>query len=152
MHKICEDKGTYNIIYQIPELMYSFFILFFFTLLKLFSLSESLILEFKEDKKKGDVNENMMKLEKKLKIKYILYFIVSFILLLVFWYYISMFCAIYVNTQIHLIKNTLFCFGLSLFYPLLINLIPRIFRITALSSYKTKKNYFSTFCKILQII
>ena len=93
-----------------------------------------------------------MKLEKKLKIKFILYFIVSFILLLLFWYYISMFCAIYVNTQIHLIKDTLFSFGLSLFYPLLINLILGIFRITALSSDKTKKNYLYTFSKILQII
>ena len=51
MHKIYEDKGTYNIIYQIPQIMYSFFISFFFnTLLKLFSLSESLILEFKKEK------------------------------------------------------------------------------------------------------
>ena len=60
-----------------------------------------------------------------------------------------MFCAIYINTQIHLIKDTLISFGLSLCYPFGIYLIPGIFRIPALSN---KKKCLYDFSRILQII
>ena len=76
--------------------------------------------------------------------------------LLIFWYYLSMFCAIYNNTQIHLIKDTLISFELSLLYPLGIYLLPGIFRISALSNRnkKNKKNkakkFLFNFSKFLQ--
>ena len=74
------------------------------------------------------------------------------IFLIFFWFYLSIFCAIYVNTQIHLVKNSLICYILSLVYPLGINLIPGIFRIPALSSPKLKRNYLYNISKILQLI
>ena len=45
-----------------------------------------------------------------------------------------MFCAIYSNTQIHLIKDTLLSFILSLIEPFVNYLIPGLFRIPALSN------------------
>ena len=53
-----------------------------------------------------------------------------------------MFCAIYSNTQIHLIKDTLISFGISLLTPFGFYLLPGIFRISALSNRnkKSKKN------------
>ena len=56
-------------------------------------------------------------LKTKLIMKFILYFIISTLLLAPFWYYISVFGVIYRNTQIHLLKDTLMSFGLSLFIP-----------------------------------
>ena len=52
----------------------------------------------------------------------------------------------------HLIKDTLISFGLSLFYPLLINLAPGIFRMPALSNKKKnkKRDYLYGMSKILQ--
>ena len=79
-----------------------------------------------------------------------LFFIISFIFLLFFWYYISSFCAIYENTQIHLIKDTLISFGLSMLYPLGIYLIPGIFRFLSLKNDKREIMY--NFSKFIQII
>ena len=89
-----------------------------------------------------NLNSKSLSLIKKLKIKFLLYFIFCSLFLLFFWYYLSMFCAIYVNTQIHLIKDTLLSFILSLIYPIFLYFIPTIFRIIALSNPKTKRIYF----------
>ena len=63
-----------------------------------------------------------------------------------------MFCAIYVNTQIHLIKDTLISYFVSLFSPLLFNLIPAIFRILSLHNNKSKRKFLYTISKTIQMI
>ena len=63
-----------------------------------------------------------------------------------------MFCAIYVNTQSHLIKDTLISFATSLISPFGIYLIPGIFRIPSLSNKKHKRNYLYGISKIIQMI
>ena len=110
-------------------------------MLKLLALSEGNIIDYKKNKDKKDLNKRTKELNNKLNIKFILYFIISFIFLLFFWYYLSMFCAIYRNTQYHLIKDTLISFGLSLIYPFAIYLLPGIFRIPALSDRNNKRNW-----------
>ena len=70
--------------------------------------------------------------------------------LLFFWYYISMFGAIYKNTQLYLLKDTLMSFGLSLIIPLGFYLFPGLFRIPALSNPKNKRLCLYNFSKILQ--
>ena len=62
-----------------------------------------------------------------------------------------MFCAVFKNTQYHLIKDTLISFALSLFYPLVIYLFPGFFRIPSLSNRNNKKIYLYNFSKILQM-
>ena len=72
-------------------------------------------------------------------IKFIIFFILSNILLLFFWYFIACFCAVYTNTQNILIKDTLVSFGLSMVYPFGLNLLPGMFRIPALKDKEKKK-------------
>ena len=72
-------------------------------------------------------------------IKFNLYFFISFLFILFFWYYVSTFCAVYKNTQIILIENTLSSFFLTLIYPFVLNLLPGIFRIPALKAVKKDK-------------
>ena len=125
MHKIYEEKGKFQFLYQLPQMIYSAIISQILNyLLQLLALSEDLILIFKHNKKK---------LINLLNLKFIIYFILSTIFLLIFWYYLSMFCAIYKNTQIHLIKDTLISFGLSFVDPFVIYLLPGMLRIPALS-------------------
>ena len=153
MHQIYEDEGSFNFVYQLPQIAYSSLISAVINLLlKMLALSQGLILDFKQKKEKKDLVKSEKALEDKIKGKFILYFLFSTILLLFFWYYISMFCAIYVNTQLHLIKDTLISFGLSLFYPFGINLIPGIFRIPSLSNQKNKRSYLYNLSKIVQMI
>ena len=153
MHKIYEDEGSFNIVYQLPQIIYSSLISNILDIiLKLLSLTENDILSYKENKNQKNIENRKNALISKLKIKLILYFIISFIFLLFFSYYLSIFCAIYRNTQYHLIKDTLISFGLSLIYPFGIYLLPGIFRIPALSNPKNKNIYLFNLCLLLQYL
>ena len=59
-----------------------------------------------------------------------------------------MFGVIYKNTQMHLLKDTLISFGLSLFFPFIIYLLPGIFRIPSLSN-NNKRQCLYNFSKFL---
>ena len=152
MHKIYEDQGSYNFIYQLPQIIYSSLISIILDVpLKLLALSEDNILELKKEKGKKNIDKKVKRLNKKLKIKFVLYFIIGIIFLLFFWYYLSMFCTIYRNTQYHLIKDTLLSFGSSLIEPFGLCLIPGFLRIPALSKPKNKRYYIYKLCLIFQM-
>ena len=134
MHTIYVDEGKFNFLYQIPQIIYSSLISSgISTIIKYLSLSEDSILEFKSNEEMEKFNTLMKKLIRNLKIKFFLFFVLSFILLLLFGFYISCFCGVYINTQIHLIKDTLISFGLSFVDPFVIYLLPGMLRIPALS-------------------
>ena len=137
IHQIYEDKGIYNFIYLIPYISYSFIASHtLFTIIKYFSLSERNIYEIKREKNIEDASDKIGKIKRCLTIKYILFFLLSILFLLFLWYYLSSFGAVYQNTQIYLIKNILISFGISMVYPLIINLFPSFIRIYSLSSIK----------------
>ncbi len=139
MHKVYEDKGSYNILYQIPQILYSSVISSLINIiLKQLSLSEKNLLQLKGDKTITNINEKSKSVESCLRIKFLLFFIISFILMLFFWYFISTFCAVYTNTQSILIKDTLISFMTSMLYPFGLNLLPGMFRMPALRA-KNKK-------------
>ena len=83
-----------------------------------------------------------------LEIKFTHFFILSFVFLLLFWYYIICFCLVYKNTQYHLIKDTIIGFGTGLLTPIGTKLLPVFFRLIGL---KKKKKYLFLVSKILQI-
>ena len=142
MHKIHEDNGAFNIIYQIPQILYSSIVSAIINiLLKNLSLSENNILSIKQEKILRNALRKSKNIESCITIKFIIFFILSNILLLFFWYFISCFCAVYTNTQMILIKDTLISFGLSMAYPFGLNLLPGIFRIPALKA-KNKDKIF----------
>ena len=80
-------------------------------------------------------------IEKCLRLKFLIFFTLSILFMLFFWYFISCFCAVYKNTQIVLIKDTLISFALSMVYPFGLNLLPGIFRIPALRAVKKDQAY-----------
>ena len=133
MNKINEDNGAYDFIYQIPQILYSTVISAIINMvLKRLSLSEKQILSIKLEKDYLIAQKKSKTMKMCLKIKLALFFILSFILMLFFWYFISCFCAVYKNTQIILIKDTLVSFALSMVYPFGLNLLPGMFRLPAL--------------------
>ena len=151
LHQIYVDKGSFNFIFQIPQILYSTIISSFINIIiKLLSLSEKNILEIKNEK--NNKIEKSKKIIKCLNIKFILFFIISIIFLLLFWFYISCFCAVYSNTQIHIIKDILISFGLSLLYPFGLNLLPGLFRIPSLKSKEQNKQCMYNCSKIIQLI
>ncbi len=138
MHNLYYNNGAYDIISQLSKILLSSLISVIVNMiLKLLCLTEGQFIEYKQMK---DINKEY---EKKmiliLKIKYFVFFILSYILLFFFWYFISCFCAVYINTQIILLKDTFISFGLSMLYSFGLNLIPGIFRIPALRASKRDK-------------
>ena len=149
IHKIHQDDGDYNFIYQLPQIIYSSFISGVINIfLKTIALTGINIVELKQSKNMIEAKAD--KTKKLIANKLISYFIISYILLLLFWYYIGCFCAIYKNTQIHLIKDSIISFGLSFIYPLFIYLLPGMFRIPALKNEKNKRELMYQFSKIIQ--
>ena len=153
MHKVYEDKGKFNIIFQIPQILYSTMVsTVIHMILKTLSLSEKNILELKEITDNKNIIDKSRKLESCLKIKFIIFFILSFLIMVFFWYFISCFCAVYVNTQIILIKDTLISFGLSMLYPFGLNLLPGMFRIPSLRAKNKNKICLYKTSKIIALI
>ena len=151
IHNIYEAKGEYNLIEQIPIIAYSTLIPMILNMpLNLLALSGDAIINFKRNTSKADLMKKEEALKSKLKIKFVLFFIISFIFLFLFWYYISIFCVIYKNTQMHLLKDALSSLGLSLLIPFAIYLLPGFFRIPSLSNHKNKRECLYKFSKLLQ--
>ena len=147
MHNIYVEEGKYNFIYQLPHIIYSTLISAVISfLLKFLSLTEEDIVKYKNQEKSKTI------LKKCIKIKLIFYYIITLLLLVIFWFYVSCFCAVYKNTQIHLLKDTLISFGLSQLYPIGLCLLPGIFRITSLRAQKQDKSCIYALSKKIQNI
>ena len=152
MHKIYEDKGVFNFIFQIPQILYSTIISAFIKkILTTLSLTEKNIVEIKKEIAIDIATIKMKKLLNCLLIKFILFFLFDFLLIISFWYYISCFCAVYKNTQLYLIKDTIISFFTSLLYPFAYNIIPSLLRITALKAENKDKQCMYKISSILQI-
>jgi len=153
MHAIYTDNGYSNFLIHIPQIMISSVISTIINIiLKQLSLSENSILSFKEIKQVNLSYKKANKVKVYLLIKFLLFFIISIILTIFFWYFISCFCAVYINTQIILIKDTLISFGISMLYPFGINLLPGIFRITALRAKFKNKECLYKFSQFIALI
>ena len=114
------------------------------------SLSERDILKIKMQRISENFDKKVKNIKKCLLIKFTLYYLISFLFLFIFWFYVSTFCAVYPNTQLYLIKDTLISFSLSLIYPLIYYLIPGIFRIPSLRSKQKNKQFLYKIGLLLQ--
>ena len=154
IHQIYQDEGQYNFGYQIPYIISSAIIatVALRLMLQFLILTDKDVLEVKlQPTKILAVNLKEKKL-KCMKIKFAIFFILNFILLALFWYYLTCFNAVYKNTQIYLIENTFISFGISLFYPFVINIIPAIIRMNSIHAAKKDQMCLYKASQIIQII
>ena len=150
MHKIYEDGGKFNLFYQIPQILYSSIISsLLIIVVKMLALSEKNILKIKSAKP-HELNKIYKSESNSINCKFISFFIISFILLFAFWYYVGCFCAVYKNTQTHLLTDTLISFSASLFYPLALYLLPAFFRIPSLRNKEKNSEYMYKTSQMIQ--
>ena len=150
LHLIYQDKGQYKLIYQIPITCYSSLIsLALSIILKKLSLSQNDIIELKKKQNIGKVVSSTFKIKNCIKNKITIFYIIGFVLLICFWYYVTAFCAVFLNVQISLLKNTIITFIFSMLYPFLLNLFPGIFRMCSIS---LKSKCCFNFSRFLSII
>ena len=151
MHEIYQSKGDFDFLYQLPITIYSYLIsMILSNALNYLALSSDAIIDLKQIKSKINILNREKVVIYKLYIRVILYFIACFLFSLFFWCCISMFCVIYRNTQIHLLKDTLLSFWISLIFPFFIYLVPGFLRIYSLSDNKNKREYLYNFSKLFQ--
>ncbi len=138
LHQIYEDEGKFNFEYQISKILLSSLISIAVLrlILQFLVLTYKDILKGKKEPTKQMATNMKRNVLKCMKIKFAIFFILNFILLTLFWYYLTCFNAIYKNTQVYLIENTCISFAFSLVYPFVINIFPTMFRMCSLHSKK----------------
>ena len=146
MHKIYVEEGAFDFTYQLPQMFYSLLISTILKVsLKFFGLYEENIIIIKN---KNNSNLIIQKEFNNIKMKIIIFFVISYIFIFFFWFYLGCFCAVYKNTQIHLLLSSLSSFAFSFITPFFIYFIPGIFRINSLNN---KSPLLFKFSKFLQI-
>ena len=150
LHKLYEDKGKYDIIYFLPKIFISFISGHFISIiLNYIFLSERNVIKIKEQNDYSKADYTAQNVQKKLMIKYTIFFILGIIFLGFFWILLSSFGAVYQNTQILLVKNTLMSYAMEMVYPFFYNIFPSIFRMISISA---KSEYIYNFSKFLQLL
>ena len=156
MHKIFLDYGKYDFIAQIPQILYSTLVSQFLDfILKYLCLTEKDIYKIKQFEKEKDkfvAKKNIFKSIKYMKIKILLYFLITFIFICFFWYFISAFCAVYKNTQLFLIKDTMISFLISLLYPFALYILPTGLRIISLNDEKKRLKFLYILSDLIPLI
>jgi len=153
MHNIYKQNGNAGIISQISNIFYSTIISCVINIIiKKLGLSYNDMIAIKKIPNATEGLKQSSLLMKKLKIKFGIFFLIILLLVSFFWYFITAFCAVYKNTQIILIENTLSSFALSLLYPLGINLVPGFFRIPSLKNYTGCNKCLYFFSKLIAFI
>ena len=147
IHKIYINSGIFNLLQQIPQITYSTLISIFFEyIISFLTLSEGDLHEIKNDikKQKEGYLENINETLDCFKIKFIIFFIFSFAFLFFYWYFISAFCAVYENTQVIYIENSITSFAMNLLYSFIKFLLFTLSRIISLRCNKD-----NVFCECL---
>lgn len=154
MHQIYEDEGAYNISFQSPKILISALAstILLKIMLETLILTDRDVLKVKHQMTKQKAEIMKKQVIKCINIKFGIFFILNFILLNLFWFYLTCFNGVYENTQLYLIENTLFSFGISFLYPFFWNIIPSAFRMGALGNQKPDKECLYSASKFLQLI
>ena len=150
MHKLFLSYGKYDVFQQIPQIVYSTIISQLMEVFICFlSLTDSHIYQIKKLKPNSKNKSIIDNTYKCIKIKLVNYFLFTSVLFLFYWYIIVIFCALYKNTQVSFIKDTLFSFLISILLPFVLYLIPSILRVLAI---RNKKNQLKCIYKLSDII
>ena len=151
LHEIYETGNTNNIGKFIPYIIISFIICYILDkVIRYISLSDNNIYSVYTEALFNNAKIRARKVKNLLLIKYITFYTLGLISILIFGYYLATFGAVYQNTQFILIKNVLMSYAISLVFPFIIIVLPSMFRRFALKD-ATRQCMFN-FSRILQYL
>ena len=140
MHNLYQSGGVYNFVEQFFQMVISTIVS---QLLQIFlnylSMTDVHYYTIKSLDKNNLTKEKILSIIKCIKYKLIIFHVMAFLLFLFYWYVVTAFCAVYVNTQRIFITNSLLSFFMGLIYPFGIYLIPTGLRYISLKA-TSKKN------------
>ena len=135
---------------NIPNTIYSSILAsVFLILLKFMALTHNSVRTLRKMNNVDKAEEKSKCILKCIKLRIALYYLLSFIFLIIFGFYVLCFCAVFENTQIELVKSTLISWLISILYPFIICFLTSIVRVLAL---KLENKHFYTINKIMQML
>ena len=148
MHTMYLDYGKYNFAQQIPQIIYSSIVS---QLIEVFlcylSYTDKHYYQIKNLS-----NENrpyIFKIIRCITLKILFFYIFTLLVFIFGWYTVTCFCAVYENTQIAFIKDSLTSFGLGLLYPFILYLFPSILRKISLKYCNGKLSFIYSLSDII---
>ena len=140
MHKIYTNYGKYDFIQQIPQIIYSTALSQVLELILCYlSLTDKHLYQIKELENTQKNMGNIFRILRCIKIKLMGFYLFTFIFFAFYWYLITAFCAVYQNTQIIFIKDSISSFLVGLLYPFILYIFPALLRIIALCDRDKKR-------------
>ena len=150
MHKMFLDYGKYNFVQQIPQIIYSTIVSQLIQIFVCFlSLTDKHFYQIKNLKIKTRIQ--ILRIERCIQMKIYFFFMFTGFMFFFYWYIITCFCAVYENTQIAFIKDSLLSFALGLLYPFVLYFIPSALRIISLKYCKGKLSFIYKLSDIIPI-
>ena len=129
MRQIYIYKGNTDAAVHVPNIILSSLCCIIMNFIVRFvSLSERDISKINSERNADNKKKLCEKTQKLLKIKLLILFIISAILIGICWYYVSAFCAVFKNSQGHYFINVLVAFIVCNVWPCVTSLIPPILR------------------------
>ena len=143
MHNVYVSGGEHDFIGQLAQMIYSTIIS---QILQIFinylTMTDIHYYQIKELIKEKNINKKQgFPILKCIKYKIIFFHVFTFLLFMGFWYIISAFCAVYENTQIIFITDSLASFIMGLIYPFILYLFPAGLRLFSLRKKDLKYAY-----------
>ena len=140
MHKVYKNYGKYDFLEQIPQIIYSTAVSQALELILCYlSLTDKHLYEIKEIKNIQRKMDVVFKILRCVKFKLAGFYIFTFIFFVFYWYLVASFCAVYQNTQIIFIKDSISSFLIGLLYPFILYLFPALLRYIALKDRNKKR-------------
>ena len=147
LNNVYENKNKFDVLFMLRQLGLTFIICYGVnTLLKLLVRTDARIIDIKVENEKLDEGISTI------KCKMIFYFIITMIIIIFGWFYISCFCFIYSHTQIILLKCAAYSLAVTFVYPFFLCLVPPLFRICALKAEKKDKKCLYEFSKLISYL
>ena len=139
MHKLFLSYGKYDFIQQIPQILYTTIISQILEIFLYFlTMTDKYIYHLKNIR---ITKKEIIIIFKCINIKIIIFFVFNLIMFSFYWYSVASFCAVYRNSQVVLIKDTLISFTLGIAYSLIIYLIVSALRSLAINKKKMRLKF-----------
>ena len=153
IYEINQDQGAFNLSTQILRVLYSAIISAFIGfIVEFLAFSHDNIIELRFNKDIDEAEKKVPNLIKKLKIKFIVFFIMTISFNFIFFYYITAFCAIYSKIQTHMITSSLLSFLLEMSYSLIFSLISSIIRVFSLKKENRLRHFFYIISWVISLL
>ena len=154
MHKKYNQGENFTFVQKLPQLLFTLLGAHILEVILCYlSLTDVHVYEIKalppQEKKNG---QKIMDIISCIQRKLTAFIIFTFILFLFFWYFISVFCAVYQNTQKIYLRDSMISFAISMLDPFIIYFFTNLLRQISLSKLCRKKCCGSCLFKISDLI